>query len=154
MLGATVSYALANVFGRRFAAAKISPLQTALGQVTASSFVLVPLALMIDTPWRFALPSNAAILAIIGLAVLSTAFAYLLFFKILERAGATNVSLVTLLIPPSAIGMGIVFLQERLQSVHFIGLALIILGLLSLQGRLFPLSRLNKRIDPHSRPRY
>ena len=87
------------MFGRRFAAAKISRRQTALGQVTASSFVLVPLALMIDTPWRFALPSNAAILAIIGL-------------------------------------------------------ALIILGLLSLQGRVFPLSRLNKRIDPHSRPRY
>ena len=144
VLGATLSYALANVFGRRFAAAKISPLQTALGQVTASSFVLVPLALMIDTPWRFALPSNAAILAIIGLAVLSTAFAYLLFFKILERAGATNVSLVTLLIPPSAIGMGMVFLQESLQSAHFIGLALIILGLLSLQGRLFRLSRLKQ----------
>ncbi len=144
VLGATLSYALANVFGRHFAAAKISPLQTALGQVTASSFVLVPLALMIDTPWRFALPSNAAILAIIGLAGLSTAFAYLLFFKILERAGATNVSLVTLLIPTSAIGMGIVFLQERLQSVHFIGLALIILGLLSLQGRRFRLSRLKQ----------
>ena len=141
VLGATLSYALANVFGRRFAAAKISPLQTALGQVTASSFVLVPLALFIDTPWRLALPSNAAIFALIGLAVLSTACAYLLFFKILERAGATNVSLVTLLIPPSAIGMGMVFLQESLQSAHFIGLALIIFGLLSLQGRLFRFSR-------------
>jgi drug/metabolite transporter (DMT)-like permease len=51
------------------------------------------------------------------------------------------VSVVTLLIPPSAIGMGMVFLQESLQSAHFIGLALIILGLLSLQGRLFRLSR-------------
>ena len=144
VLGATLSYAFASVFGRRFAAAKISPLHTALGQVTASSFILVPLALMIDTPWASALPSQATIFAILGLAVLSTAGGYLLFFSILERAGATNVSLVTLLIPPSAIGMGMVFLQESLQSVHFIGLALIILGLLSLQGRLFRLSRLKQ----------
>ena len=97
VLGATLSYAFASVFGRRFAAAKISPLHTALGQVTASSFILVPLALMIDTPWASALPSQATIFAILGLAVLSTAGGYLLFFNILERAGATNVSLVTLL---------------------------------------------------------
>jgi len=141
VLGATLSYALASVFGRRFAAAKISPLHTALGQVTASSFILVPLALMIDTPWASALPSQATIFAILGLAVLSTAGGYLLFFNILERAGATNVSLVTLLIPPSAIAMGMLFLEETLQGIHFIGLALIILGLLSLQGRLFRLSR-------------
>lgn len=141
VLGATLSYAFASVFGRRFAAAKISPLHTALGQVTASSFILVPLALMIDTPWASALPSQATIFAILGLAVLSTAGGYLLFFKILERAGATNVSLVTLLIPPSAIAMGMLFLEETLQGIHFIGLALIILGLLSLQGRLFRLSR-------------
>ncbi len=64
-----------------------------------------------------------------------------MFFNILERAGATNVSLVTLLIPPSAIAMGMLFLEETLQGIHFIGLALIILGLLSLQGRLFRLSR-------------
>ena len=141
VLGATLSYAFASVFGRRFAAAKISPLQTALGQVTASSFILMPLALMIDTPWASALPSQATIFAILGLAVLSTAGGYLLFFNILERAGATNVSLVTLLIPPSAIAMGMLFLEETLQGIHFIGLALIILGLLSLQGRLFRLSR-------------
>jgi len=141
VLGATLSYAFASVFGRRFAAAKISPLHTALGQVTASSFILVPLALMIDTPWASALPSQATIFAILGLAVLSTAGGYLLFFNILERAGATNVSLVTLFIPPSAIAMGMLFLEETLQGIHFIGLALIILGLLSLQGRLFRLSR-------------
>ena len=141
VLGATLSYAFASVFGRRFAAAKISPLHTALGQVTASSFILMPLALMIDTPWASALPSQATIFAILGLAVLSTAGGYLLFFNILERAGATNVSLVTLLIPPSAIAMGMWFLKETLQGIHFIGLALIILGLLSLQGRLFRLSR-------------
>ena len=141
VLGATLSYAFASVFGRRFAAAKISPLHTALGQVTASSFILVPLALMIDTPWASALPSQATIFAILGLAVLSTAGGYLLFFNILERAGATNVSLVTLLIPPSAIAMGMLFLEEKLQGIHFIGLALIISGLRSLQGRLFRLSR-------------
>ena len=141
VLGATLSYAFASVFGRRFAAAKISPLHTALGQVTASSFILVPLALMIDTPWASALPSQATIFAILGLAVLSTAGGYLLFFNILERAGATNVSLVTVLIPPSTIAMGMLFLEETLQGIHFIGLALIILGLLRLQGRLFRLSR-------------
>ena len=141
VLGATLSYAFASVFGRRFAAAKISPLHTALGQVTASSFILVPLALMIDTPWASALPSQATIFAILGLAVLSTAGGYLLFFRILERAGTTNVSLVTLLIPPAAIAMVMLVLEETLQGIHFIGLALIILGLLSLQGRLFRLSR-------------
>ncbi len=99
---------------------------------------------MIDTPWASALPSQTIIFAIIELAILSTAGGYFLFFKILERARATNVALVTLLILPSAIVMGILFLEETLQSVHFIGLGLIILGLLSLQGRLFRLSRLKQ----------
>jgi drug/metabolite transporter (DMT)-like permease len=79
--------------------------------------------------------------AVIGLAVISTALAYILYFRILATAGATNVLLVTLLIPLSAILLGITFLGEHVELKHFIGMGLISLGLLSIDGRVFKLIR-------------
>ncbi|WP_219821055.1 EamA family transporter [Oceanisphaera arctica] len=75
--------------------------------------------------------------AIAGLAVLSTAVAYVLYFKILESAGTTNLLLVTLLVPVSAILLGSLLLNETLEAVHFVGMALIALGLSAIDGRLW-----------------
>ena len=83
------------------------------------------------------MPSQMAIWSVLGLAIPCTAFAYVLFFKILQAAGATNVSLVTFLVPVSAILLGILFLDEHLTPWHVSGMVLIAIGLVILDGRLF-----------------
>lgn len=137
VIAAALSYAFAGVYGRRFKAMSINPTITAAGQVTASAIIMAPIALIIDGPLHFAGPSLGTWAAIIGLAVLSTAIAYVLYFKILESSGATNLLLVTLLIPVSAILLGSLFLNEMLETVHFLGMALIALGLSAIDGRLW-----------------
>jgi drug/metabolite transporter (DMT)-like permease len=135
ILGAAVSYAFASVFGRRFRRLGINPIATATGQVTASSLMLIPIALLVDRPWTLPMPGVETLAAIFGLAALSTAFAYILYFRILAGAGATNVVLVTLLAPVSSIALGALVLHEHLEARHFIGLALIGLGLACIDGR-------------------
>lgn len=143
-LAAAVSYAFAGIYGRRFRALGISPMATAAGQVTASSAVLMPLMLVVDRPWTLEMPSLAAVGALVGLAALSTAFAYVLFFRILSTAGATNLALVTFLIPVSAILLGVLFLGETLLARHLAGMVLIGLGLAALDGR--PWRALRRRL--------
>ncbi len=137
VLGGALSYAFAGVFGRRFKRLGVDPIVTAAGQVTASTLILAPAALMVDQPWMLAAPSAITWASIVALAVLSTACAYILYFQILQRAGATNLLLVTFLIPVSAILLGALVLGERLGWVHALGMALIGLGLAAIDGRLF-----------------
>jgi drug/metabolite transporter (DMT)-like permease len=136
VLGAALSYGFAVIFGRRFKRMSVPPLATAAGQVTASSVMLLPVALLVDTPWRLALPGLSVWGAVLGLALLSTALAYVVFFRILASTGAVNLSLVTFLIPVSAILLGSLFLGERLHLMDFLGMALIGLGLAAIDGRL------------------
>lgn len=136
-LAAAVSYAFAGIYGRRFKAMGILPMVTAAGQVTASSLVLLPVTLIIDHPWTLAWPSTWVIAALLGLALLSTALAYILYFRILSTAGATNLLLVTFLIPVTAILLGILILGERLELKHLAGMALIGAGLAAIDGRLW-----------------
>lgn len=131
---AAISYAFAGVFAKRFR--NIAPPVTAAGQLTASSLIMLPVSLISDRPWQIPLPPTEAILAILALALVSTAFGYILFFRIMARAGATNTSLVTLLVPPSAIALGALFLSERLEWTEFAGMLLIGAGLAVLDGRL------------------
>jgi drug/metabolite transporter (DMT)-like permease len=136
VLGAAVSYAFAGVFGRRFRNLDSQPLVTATGQVTASTLVLIPLAMVVERPWNLPMPELEAWGAIAGLALFSTALAYILYFRILATAGASNVLLVTFLIPISAILLGSTILGEKLELKHFIGMGLIGLGLAAIDGRL------------------
>ncbi|KPB00597.1 ABC transporter permease [Ahrensia marina] len=136
-IGAAISYGFAGVFGRRFKRMAVSPYAVATGQVTASTVIMFPLMLLFDQPWTLAAPSLQSIFALLALGLISTAFAYILFFKILDGAGATNLSLVTFLVPVSAIFLGIVFLGEILLPRHLAGLALIIAGLVCVDGRVF-----------------
>lgn len=128
-LGAALSYGLAGVWGRRFRAAGVTPLQTAVGMLAASSVMLTPVWLAVDRPWAMVVPEAGPVLAVVALAVLSSALAYLIFFQILARAGAVAISLVTFLIPFSAAGLGWLVLGERLEARHLLGLALILGGL-------------------------
>ncbi len=137
VIAATLSYAFAGVYGRRFKAMGVNPMITAAGQVTASTIILVPITLIVDCQLDITGVSSETWAAITGLAVLSTAIAYILYFKILELAGATNVLLVTLLVPVSAILLGSLFLNESLEAIHFVGMLLIALGLSAIDGRLW-----------------
>lgn len=136
-LVAALSYGCASVFGRRFTKMGVTPLQTAFGQLTATSFMMLPIIISFDGAAIPSLPSVNVIISIIILAVASTAFAYLIFFNLLASAGAVNVALVTLIIPVSAIILGVLFLNEQLEIRHFTGMALILSGLVAIDGRLF-----------------
>jgi drug/metabolite transporter (DMT)-like permease len=142
VLAAALSYGFAGVFGRRFRGRP--PLVVAAGQLTGSSVLILPLTLLIDRPWLGAAPSLGVWAALIGLALLSTALAYVIFFRILARAGATNLLLVTFLIPVSALLLGIAFLGETLTLHQLAGMALIGLGLAAIDGR--PLRMLHPAI--------
>lgn len=135
VLGGTLSYALAGVWGRRFRALGVMPIQAALGQVSVSALLMLPLALALERPWSLPMPSAPALAAVLGLAALSTALAYVLYFRILAMAGAVNLLLVTFLIPVSAILLGTLLLQEALLPRHLLGMALIGLGLAAIDGR-------------------
>lgn len=132
-IGASISYGFAAVFGRRFRHLP-SPV-TAAGQLTASTLVMLPVSLSVDHPWTLPVPPLSTIGAVLGLALVCTAFGYILFFRIIAIAGATNVSVVTLLVPPSAILLGAIFLGERLTSNAVFGMVLIAAGLIVLDGR-------------------
>lgn len=133
---AALSYGVAGVWGRRFRRMGVAPLATAFGQVTASSVLLAPVWLAVDRPWLMDVPSARVCLAIVGIAALSTALAYLIFFRLLASAGVTNLSLVTFLIPVNATGLGVVFLGESLLPQHLAGFGLVALGLLAIDGRI------------------
>lgn len=141
ILGAALSYAFAGVFGRRFRALGLQPLQTAAGQVSASTLMLAPVALIVERPWTLPMPGPATLAAVLALALLSTALAYILFFRILATAGTTNLMLVTFLIPVSAILLGALVLGEVPQMRQFAGMALIGAGLLAIDGRVAALWR-------------
>lgn len=136
VLLAACAYAFAGVFGRRFKRLGVPPLATAAGQVVASTLLLLPLALLVDRPWTLAVPDWTVGAAVLGLAALSTALAYVVYFRILATAGATNLLLVTFLIPVSAILLGSLVLGERLDPRHVLGMALIGAGLAAIDGRL------------------
>lgn len=136
-LGAALSYGFASVFGRRFRELRVDPVMVATGQVTMSSLVLWPIALWIDGPQDIMGLSFNAAASMFGLAVLCTSFAYILYFRILERAGATNISLVTFLVPISAIILGVLVLGERIFIKEIMGMTLIGMGLAIIDGRLF-----------------
>ena len=136
-LGATFCYALAGVYGRRFRAWGVGPLDVATGQLVAGAILILPIALLVDAPWQLSLPGTATLLAIAGLALLSTTVAYFLYFSLIARAGATNALLVTLLIPVTAILLGTLLLGEMLLPRHWAGMALIVVGLAAIDGRLF-----------------
>jgi drug/metabolite transporter (DMT)-like permease len=144
-LGAALSYAFAGVYGRRFRRMGIAPAEAAAGQVTASAVLILPIMLVVEQPWTLsAPPSLTVVLALAGLALLSTALAYVLYFRILAAAGATNLLLVTLLIPVPATLLGSAVLGEQLEPRQFAGMALIGLGLVLIDGRVTGLLRAAK----------
>lgn len=143
VLCAALSYGFAGVFGRRFKRMGVDPVVTAAGQVTSSALILLPVTFYLEQPLSLAMPEIDTFGAIIALAILSTAVAYILYFRILASSGATNLLLVTFLIPVSAIILGSLLLNESLKPAHFVGMGLIGIGLSAIDGRLWKRSRKN-----------
>ena len=138
ILAAALSYAFGGVYGRRFKTLGVPPILTAAGQVTASGLIMLPLAFWLEGAGALAAAGTGTWSAILGLALFSTSLAYIIYFRLLATAGATNLLLVTLLVPASAILLGVLFLNEALSVTQFAGLGLIALGLSAIDGRLWP----------------
>jgi drug/metabolite transporter (DMT)-like permease len=139
MLLASLSYGVAVIFGRGFRGIDASVSATC--QLSASTLLLLPVALVVDKPWALATPSATAILATLGLAILSTALGYVLYFALILRAGGTNAALVTLLIPVGSVFFAWALLSEAFTPAEAAGMLLIGLGLLVIDGRALRLVR-------------
>lgn len=136
-LGAALSYAFAAIYGRRFKQLDIAPMSVAFGQVTASAVIMAPIAMIFDAPFAGVAPGAASVAAVLALGLFSTALAYVIFFRILASSGATNLTLVTFLIPASSVALGVTFLGEQLLPSHIGGMAMIAMGLAAMDGRLW-----------------
>ncbi len=132
VLGAAVSYSFAGIFGKRFK--NMSPVVNSAGMLFCSSILMFPLA-MLDGAFWLLRPSLESLSAVLAMALISTVMAYLLYFRILATAGATNVLLVTFLIPISALLLGVGILGEVIQVMEYFGMVFIFLGLMLIDGR-------------------
>ncbi len=133
VLGAAVCYACAGIYGRRLR--HLPPVAAAAGMTAAAALILLPLAVALERPWTFA-PAATTWAALLTLGLISTALAYILYFRILASAGATNLLLVTFLIPVAALLLGTLVLGERMSPTALVGMALIFTGLAVIDGRL------------------
>lgn len=137
VLGGSLAYAVAGTYGRRFRAFGIDPVVASAGQLLAAAAILIPVAIIVDRPLTNDIPGWEVFAAVLALAVLSTAIAYVLYFRLLETAGVTNLMLVTFLIPVTAIILGTALLDERLRLSQVAGMVVIVVGLSIIDGRLW-----------------
>lgn len=139
-LAGAFSYGLSALYARR-RLSNSPPLATATFQMLASSLMMTVVAAAVERPWQLAMPGPTTWLAMVGLAALSTALAYIVFFQVLRRSGSTNVMLVTLLIPVTAILLGYLVLGESISVREIAGALVIGSALLLIDGRVFDLVR-------------
>ena len=133
-LAAALSYGVSALVARRLPS-DVPPLGAATFQMLVSTAMMVVVAGAVERPWQLPMPGATTWLAVIGLAALSTALAYIVFFHILRRSGATNVMLVTLLIPVTAILLGVLVLEEAISLCEIVGALVIASALLVIDGR-------------------
>lgn len=132
----TIFYSFAAIYGRRLSQTELTPMAVATGQTMMAALMMVPVVVLIDQPWTMAPPRLDSTLAGLTLALFSTALAYTLYFRLIDRSGASNAQLVAFLMPILAVILGIAFLGESLSGGQIAGAALIAVGLAILDGRL------------------
>jgi drug/metabolite transporter (DMT)-like permease len=135
LIGTALSYAFAFVVSRRLSG--LPPVIVATGQLTASTLTMIPVALYHDGIGGFLHAGAGSWTAALALALVATAFAYLIFFELIRSAGQSNTSLVTMITPVTAVLLGALFLGERLEFFELLGMAVIGLGLVTIDGRVF-----------------
>ena len=135
IVGAAIGYSLSSLWGRwQFRTLDTSPSVAATGMLICSSLILMAIV-MFDRPWTLPVPGGGVIWAVLGLALPSTALAYVIYFRLLRTIGATNLMLVTFMMPVTAIMLAVTLLGERLELRHILGMGLIALGLVAIDGR-------------------
>jgi len=147
ILGAAVSYAFAGTYGRRFRA--MPPVVAVAGMMTTAALMALPVALVVDRPWTLGVGARTWG-TLLGLALLSTALGFVIYFRVLATAGATNVMLVTLLMPIVALLLGALILGEAVAATALAGMALVFAGLLAIDGRVLR-ARRTEVAPPHPR---
>jgi drug/metabolite transporter (DMT)-like permease len=125
IVGATIAYAGAAIFGRNFRG--LDPMMPAAGSMISGAVILIPLSLIVDQPWTLA-PSAASIAALFGLAIFSTALAFVIFFRLIHTLGSVGTTSQAYLRVPIGVGIGAVFLGETLSTSAWLGLACVIVG--------------------------
>lgn len=143
-LFATACFAASAVYARRLGTS-IAPVSIATGQIITASLMLAPLPLLFEAPFSAAAPSMTAVFAVVVMAVASTSIAYLLFFRLIARVGVGNSMLIALIMPAVAIALGVMVLGEQLHAEQLGGMALILAGILIIDGRV--ISRLASRLS-------
>jgi len=135
VVGASCAYGFGGVYSRRFK--DLPPLVAATGQISGGTVILLPLSLVVDHPWNLAMPGTGVWASLLGIAMINTALAYFVYYRMLASAGVTYISLVTFLIPVLAVLLGSIFLGESVPAQALAGMAVIALGLATIDGRLF-----------------
>ncbi len=143
VLGAAMSYGIAIVWGKRLS--DTPPIVNAFGMLFVSSLVLLPTIFIVEEPLSLT-PTLISAASVLALALLGTAIAYLLFFRILASAGAVNLTLVTFLIPVSALILGIGILGEDIHPMTLYGMLVIFAGLAIIDGRILRLFKKHRRV--------
>ena len=146
---ASCSYGFGGVYSRRFR--DLSPLQAATGQMTGATILLIPLSLLFDQPWTLASPDPDVWAAWLAIALVNTALAYVVYYRMVATVGVTYISLVTLLIPVIALLLGAAFLGESVTLQALAGMAIIALGMVVTDERLFgQITRRSVKSGPRS----
>ena len=136
LLTAPLLYVCANIFART-KLGHYPPFVVAMMQMVGAVFVAFPLAIVIDQPWTLPMPSLKVVGAIVGMGLFGSALASLCHFTVLQRAGATNALLVTLIMPLTPIVLGGIFLGDRLTPRDMVGALIIAAALVIIDGRIF-----------------
>jgi drug/metabolite transporter (DMT)-like permease len=122
---ATICYAGAAIFSRGFK--DLDPMAPAAGSLLCGATILVPLSLVVDRPWTLT-PSASSILALLGLAVFSTALAFVIYFRLIQTLGSVGTTSQAYLRVPIGVALGVLFLGETLTSTAWIGLGCVVIG--------------------------
>ncbi|PQZ49395.1 EamA family transporter [Ochrobactrum sp. MYb15] len=129
IIAATICYAGAAIFGRNFKS--LDPMLPAAGSLISGAIILIPLSLIIDQPWTLT-PSANSVFALLGLAVFSTAAAFTIYFRLIHTLGSVGTTAQAYLRVPIGVGIGAIFLGERLTSTAWLGLAFVIIGVIAM----------------------
>lgn len=125
IVAATVCYAGAAIFGRNFKG--LDPIMPATGSMLCGAAILIPISLVVDRPWTLT-PSLDSIFALLALSVVSTALAFVIYFRLIQTLGSVGTTSQAYLRVPIGVGIGVVFLGEALSSTAWVGLVCVIAG--------------------------
>jgi len=139
---AAVCYAGAAIFGRGFKG--LDPMAPAAGSLLSGAAILIPLSLVVEQPWTLT-PSTNSLLALLALAVFSTALAFVIYFRLIQTLGSVGTTAQAYLRVPIGVGLGVVFLGERLSATAWIGLACVVIGVAAMT---IPPRKVPARVSP------